>query len=398
MCSGWGGEGKAVHVNIDRKYARQHSHLKRRRVRVLVIAASLVLGMLALPSPVQATHGGNVHCGDSISGTVILSGDVTNPDGTPCTGNGVTLTSGATLNLNGHRILGATIAAGGDEAGILINGASGATVTDTVRPNTNAVTGFDAGVVIIEGCDNTVENVNIVGNVGLDGDYGEGVQVRNARCTSLSGGNKIRNNSIVGNGPYAGLTLLWDSDYNTVEGNNIGASDATHQDIGIRLEQDVTPVPSSCTTVPDVLGARTTDNNLVEANTVNGSAIDGISVLGGHCDAVGNVLDGNTVSENGLNGIRLNNKVTSTHVHRNTVLNNGGAGIKATLNATGNHIHDNVALGNNPVVGGPTVSPLAPPHGDLHEANLPLDPPGCANTWYSNTYVTKHHPLSTCVN
>lgn len=351
------------------------------------------------------TGGGSIapHCGDTLSGpgtaiTYTLSASV------DCTSHYLTPTNGliigadnVTLNLNGHSVIGASVANGGDEAGILIDGVDGATITDSPRPNTDAITGFDAGVVIIEGCNNTVENLNIAGNVGVDGDYGEGVQVRNARCTSLATGNKVRNNSIVGNGPYAGITLLWDSDYNTVEGNNIGADAATIQDIGIRLEQDVTPVPSNCTTVPDVVGARTTDENLVKGNTVNGSAIDGISILGGHCDAILNTIEANTVSENPLNGIRLNNRVKQTTVKDNKVLNNGGAGIKLTLNATGNTIHDNVALGNNPVVGGPVVSPLAPPHGDLHDANPPLDPPGCANNWYSNTYVTKHPPLSTCV-
>lgn len=336
------------------------------------------------------TGGGSIapHCGDTLSGpgtaiTYTLSASV------DCTSHYLTPTNGliigadnVTLNLNGHSVIGASVANGGDEAGILIDGVDGATITDNSQPKGNAVTGFDAGVAIVNGAaNNTVENLTIVGNVGLDGDYGEGVHVNG------SSANIIQNNKLSENGPYAGISLSNNSDGNTVQGNTIAANTVTHQDIAIRLESwdAVSPCP---------------DNNVVDNNVIAGNTLDGISILNGKaCNATGNTLSNNKISGHARDGIRLNARLfldlgvagecrgaAGTQVYGNVTVGNAGAGIRATACVGNSYIHDNTSLDNNPDVAPAVVnSPLLPPHGDLHDNNVDCTPSrpgtGGVNKW-----------------
>lgn len=398
----------------------------RRRGILCVVGAVAIPAALMVPlAPVQASHGGNVHCGVSVTASVSLNADVG-----PCLGHGIIAgADNITIDLNGFAVLGdpGNANTGADEAGIYLNGRTGVVVTDSTAPDpttgkrSNRVTGFDAGVGIVAGSANTIENLNIVANVGTDGPLmGEGVHVNG------SDGNTIRANWISENGPYAGVTLLGDSDGNTLggsaagDGNVIENNNAANQDIGVRLESGTTGTtaePDSCT-----------DGNTVAGNRISGSSIDGISILNGSkCDSTGNTISHNAIYANGRDGVRLNARCfndpaatpsapcptatapnnTVPHgaldnaVEHNSVCGNAGAGIRATFASTGNTITNNQAGDGATMHHGPSVpctpnnvvtaaspvgSPLLPPHGDLNDGNG-----NCLyNTWSANTYTTKN--------
>lgn len=250
-----------------------------RRATMIGCASAVALGAsLTMISPAVAQHK-KVHCGDVITHDTKLN----RPLG-PCSGNGLVVRGkGVTLNLGGYSIR----AANGPEetVGILLDGAKRAVVKNgTVR-------GFDAGVNVDGGSRNTVKGIiarnNINDNVApADPDnptpeeecnFGDGITVTD------SDDNSIRHNHVRGNGPYSGISLVGDSDENTVKkntvaNNNVPNEDAAPgdqgngfcgahfsrpiQDIGIRVEGP---------------GA---NGNQVIKNDVRNSAIGGITIHG----------------------------------------------------------------------------------------------------------------------
>lgn len=377
----------------------------------------IVRGLAALTLPASAMFvgtadahhpGAGTGCGQLVTANLTLTHNVGS-----CAGHGLVVNAdNITINLNGWEIQGdvsANANSGADEAGILISGRTGVVVTDSPVAGTagpgNKVTGFDAGVAIVGGSGNTVKNLNIEGNVGTDGPtMGEGIHVRDTT------GNFIQENRLLANGPYSGITLFENADANYVGtdsagtanlGNTIDATAVTNQDIGIRLES------ASDGTI------ECTDNNKVNFNVITGTVLDGISILNGRCLSSGNEIGHNKVTASGRDGIRLNARIiagfgangrvgaSTTNVHDNEVNGNGGSGIKLTAQALDNDITGNTALGNNPDVAVPpmTVSPLAPPHGDLHDSNVDCGGPGVLkNIWTGNTlHVTEYAPLGSAL-
>lgn len=355
--------------------------MRRTYRRLAVLGAALLMPLVGMAGPAEASH---VACGDTIPAntTTTLDSDVG-----PCSGHGIIMSDGAILDLNGHRVFGPTVAGGGDEAGILFDNVQNAKVTDSSATNvggtwlsTNAVTLFDAGIAMVNGSSgNTVERVNVVGNVGVDGDFGEGIHVRNSDDNTLSG------NNVSGNGPYGAVTFIDDSDGNDLVGSAIAGNVVTHQDIAVRLEVSFLPA------------AGCPDNNVIDGNKIVGNALDGVSILNGPaCDSTGNQITDNQISGHARDGIRLNARLfggincygaEATEVHGNNTSGNGGSGIKATSCVQNSDISGNTSLGNNPAVPPVApVSPLAPPHGDLHDGNVNCG----SNSWSSNTHVTEY--------
>lgn len=336
-----------------------------------------------------------LQCGSTVVGNVKLAADVG-----PCTDDGLKMASNAVLDLNGFRIIGVTAGSAEaglglpniDDAGILFNKVSNAKVTDTTAKlvdgkwiSTNGIIGFDAGVAIINASkNNTVEKVNIAGSAGFDGDYGEGIHVRDSGDSAKPPkyGNRIIGNNVTGSGPYGGITLIDNSDGNVVEGNTVAGNDV-YLDFGIRLEASA--ADKACP-----------DYNTVSNNTVGANTIDGITILNGKaCDTIGTLVSGNKVTGQARDGIRLNGRyfpdllacrgAFNTTVSGNTSSGNGGAGIKVTNCVRGSAISGNTVLGNNPDVAGTVGSPVLPPHGDLHDNNV-----NCGtNTWSNNVHVTE---------
>ncbi|HUP71175.1 MAG TPA: SBBP repeat-containing protein [Acidimicrobiales bacterium] len=325
----------------------------------------------------------------------------------PCPGGGIIITTnGVTLNLGGRKIIGDGNATEMNAGIRIAAGVSNVTITDTTGAN-NLVTGFNAGIMI-EGNNNMVANVNVIGNVGsLLSDYGHGIGVDGSTANQAHT-NTITNNKVVGNGPYAGIYLIGDSDSNTITSNLISANvvpdDTPLQAHGIRLE-------------PLAGADNAPDNNTITSNTVTENGTDGIAVMAvtGTEGPTGNTIGSNTVEANRRDGIRLFARPASgTHdcpgaagdhcstdtsgntISNNTVCANLADGI--AVYGHGNTI-DNNQSGNNEAKVNPGVTPSLPAvcvqNGvlgavgfDLHDSH-PCPP---ANTWTNHTAPTLPPP------
>ncbi|MDQ4132242.1 MAG: right-handed parallel beta-helix repeat-containing protein [Actinomycetota bacterium] len=266
---------------------------------------ALLLGtMVVAATPAAAAH---VQCGQVITQSVRLDGDVG-----PCPGDGLIIrASNITVNLNGHRVFAAQPNGPLENVGIRMGMVSGVTVQN------GTVEGFDAGVFINGGGNNTIQRLTVRNNINDMAEpfafvAGQGTaqqpdvasgrvtaQEWNAQMlcffgdgitTESSDNNLIQHNRVLDNGPFGGITLVGDSDgnriqHNQVAGNNIsnwttrangqagtGLCGATLpgapgmqrgrevQAIGIRLEGP---------------GA---DDNVIQHNVVTQSALVGISI------------------------------------------------------------------------------------------------------------------------
>lgn len=289
--------------------------------RALAAGALGLAGLAAVAGPVDAAPP-SVKCGMRISQDTTLTADVG-----PCANDGIVIAAdGVTLDLAGHTVSGKV--ARSNQSGILFKGVSGSTVKN------GTVTGFDAGVNVEGGSGNTVREVTARDNVnhsvvsGNDWpcDLGDGITVSESR------GNRILNNIVTKNGPYSGISIVGNSDSNTVAGNDVYANDIPNrqpdgttapcgapfarpnQDIGIRIEGP----GADANVVGDARfneGTRAAPNFVDYAgNTVTDNQLYGITIHGYVCnpregDPPGannaqNIIRSNTVTGNGFAGER----------------------------------------------------------------------------------------------
>lgn len=206
-----------------------------------VLAATLAFLMVAtlLVVPAEAD---DVECGDVITENVTLTHDLG-----PCEGDGLIVQADdVTVDLGGHRVFATSETNGPEEnVGIRLGRVEGVTVRN------GTVEGFDAGVFIAFGGSNTIERVTARNNINdmeepwrfepgsapsEQPDVQEGnvtAQQWNAEMlcllgdgitTESSNDNVIRHNTVVGNGPYGGITLVGESSGNRVEKNTVDAN------------------------------------------------------------------------------------------------------------------------------------------------------------------------------
>jgi parallel beta-helix repeat protein len=231
-------------------------------------------------------------CGATVTSSVTLTADV---GPCPYSADGIdVVASNVTVNLNGHSITGtdATNATVDEPLGIGLMNVSHVTVEG---PGT--VSGFDAGIAVNGGGNNTITGLTVENNIahviltgGVDQtnpeatpcDYGDGI------ITDNSNNNLITKNTATNNGPFDGIALVDSSNYNQVTNNNSYNNDVSniiagganvgtpgpcgpfgavtvgqgrpHQDIGIRIE-----------------GPGATHNVLAN-NTSTGNQLEGISI------------------------------------------------------------------------------------------------------------------------
>jgi parallel beta-helix repeat protein len=311
----------------------------------------------------------NPTCGQEITEDTTLVADLT------CAGGPALIVAAddVILDLGGHTISGDP-KSGVDAPGIVVRGARGATVRN------GTVQHFACGVEIDGGARNLVQNVTVQDNVGTQtGNYGDGIVVNESHE------NRIEGNTVRGNGPFSGITLLGASQHNIVRHNVVmdnnmmqsGDPNAGFQDSGIRIEGP---------------GA---SHNDVDSNTITGSGADGITLLpvcldpgsnppcvgvppNAHNRIINNISNGNgNVASGGGDGIRVfdvPNPLAAIHttIADNCTNGNTEYGINFDAGSTDNKAIRNSAHGNGSY--------------DGFDANT--DPPCAANTWLENDFGT----------
>lgn len=345
-----------------------YEHATANGVRTVLITAALAL-LIVSTVLVGSAHAEDLGCGDVIAQDTKLTADVG-----PCAGTGLIVAAdGVTLDLGGHTIMGDPEArsaneelgpTGRDRAGIVLRQVRDVTVTN------GAVTGFDAGVAIVGGADNTVRRVTAHDNVNyrlitgrdarpadvdpMEGPFcwfGEGIAVLN------SPRNLIEHNLLVGNGPFSGVSLVGDSDDNVASKNRVYDNDLLNEspngDVticgGLGQEQ---PQPMTAGRHVQDIGIRVegpgAERNLIEDNHIVRAGLAGIMVHGHNARAglpanSHTVIRRNRVFETGtvgqglerqLHGIMLHhsgasavNAPHSTLIEGNTSSHNFGGGI-----------------------------------------------------------------------
>lgn len=337
----------------------------------------------ATPARQRNPRAGEVTCGQVITQNTVLRNDVG-----PCPGDGIVIgADNVFLNLNGHRVLGNSDHGGsGEFAGIRLPGRTGVTVTG--RPGGQAsgqmatVSGFEAGVVVDGGSANTVEQLTVRDNIGIDDPFnaelGDGIIVFD------SPGNRILNNVVVHNGIFDGIGVLGEtSDNTTIQGNTVedtvGPADGGPAGQGIIVngaEGSTFGQPQ----VTRIVGTTTADN------TVRRNASAGISNINNNdASIVRNVVEDNGLTNLGGNGIGVQaglgggrgGVATRVLVENNEVHGNGESGIKIVRGTHENRIINNDAANNDAA------------HEffrsfDLHDETQDCD----SNFWYGNIWGT----------
>jgi len=296
------------------------------RVRVLgMLAATMSAATgLGLADVAEAA----VACGQTITQSTTLTADVG-----PCPADAIIVgADNITLNLNGFRVFGTPNA--GDGAGVLVKFRTGVTVTG------GTVHDFDGGVVILGGSNNTVSYVTARDNIGASAghmgaaitQYGDGILVQG------SSGNRVLNNRAINNGWSGGITLtIGDSDHpaippalvnnNLVQGNIVSGNVACRvgpfcDNDGIRVEPRV---GGTCLTGAVICPG---PGNRIIGNTVHNNGLDGISLFG---FTTNNVVSDNIVYGNGFNGAVAGDGIrvfgSNNQILRNSADSNRAAGI-----------------------------------------------------------------------
>ncbi len=269
---------------------------RRGRIAAGSALALIVATTTAVQSSAAAAAAG-VACGDVLTKSTTLTADVG-----PCAGTGDGIIIGAdriTLDLAGHRIFRTGDPA--DNAGVRLGRRQDVTVKG------GSVSGFGTGVAIQGGSGNTVDRMDIHGNVGLldgSGDLGDGIGIFN------SSRNVVANSRIAGNGPYEGIGVFGNGKLgrnttkdnvirgNTIENNNVlrtdgGGLEPITLDDGINLGAGLNG------------GSHTSIlNNVIRGNGLNG--IDACSIRGNPCFTDHNVIRGNLIEANGFGNLNTN--------------------------------------------------------------------------------------------
>lgn len=247
-----------------------------------------------------------VRCGAVITKNTTLAADVG-----PCPGYGLIVgASNITLDLNGHRVSGDPQARQSpDKPGLLLRGVSRVTIMS------GTVEGFDAGVTIMGGGTNTVKKVTAKDNVnyrvvtGRDSQRADVVSADGPFCdlgdgiaVFSSGRNILKQNKIIGNGPFSGVALIGGASDNVVSENRFLDNDVlndTPQGWGTICGADIDgpaddPPPFEPPPDPPIDCCDTTGRHVQDV----GVRIEGPG-------AKRNLVDGNQIRTSGLMGIMV---------------------------------------------------------------------------------------------
>ncbi|CAN5148265.1 hypothetical protein BH18ACT4_BH18ACT4_04920 [soil metagenome] len=313
-----------------------------RRLAAGLSAIALGTTVLALSgaAPAQANH---IACGAMITTDIVLDSDIG-----PCSGMGLHVAAhNITVDLNGYRIIGNNRF--GDTAGVHLMDVHGVTVKN------GTVEGFDGGVIIEGGSQNTVQGITARDNIGNgDCNFGDGIGMFDSHDNTITG------NQAIHNGPYSGISAVGDSDNNLISGNtaaenNVNSSCSGGEDEGIRIEG---PGASGNRVENNVItksllagvglhgyvcsGPQSGEPNTgttVVGNTIsrsnggaNSGAPAGIAILrqgpaGIVCPSYANTIENNTSTQNQADGVFVSSDSANNFIRGNTVKSNGRDGI-----------------------------------------------------------------------
>lgn len=296
--------------------------------RALVASGFVAGGLAVLPGSAGAAH---VAPCMTITGNTTLTGNVVG-----CTGHGIIIAAdNITLDLNGYTVTGDNGEA--EQAGILFDDVEGSTVMN------GTVTGFDAGVSIEGGGGNTVTGLTVADNVNdmietldprtiivnrmtgptpqqmlqiaaITCNYGDGI------TTLDSSNNTITGNTVTGNGPYSGISLVGDSNGNTVSDNEVHENDLLNNGVTDGAGNDIfvnntVGSPTRGFHVPAGTPGAIRPQSMCGATEIGTPGMGrgrevqsiGIRVEGPGADE--NIVDSNTVTKGGLAGISIHSYV-----------------------------------------------------------------------------------------
>ncbi len=391
---------------------------KFKRLTGALAATGLGLSGLALAaSPAGAMHNSQPPC-MTITQNTTLTGNVG-----PCSGHGIVIAAdNVTLDLNGFTVQGQQTPM--EQAGVFFDNVSGSTVKN------GTVTGFDAGVYIEGGGGNTVTGITATNNVNdkmepidpftirtpgqttpltpqqqhdidlVTCELGDGI------TTFDSDNNVISNNTVTGNGPLSGISLVGDSDGNLVSKNEVHENDLTNNGVVDAAGNPVfvvnnrhVPAGTPGATRPQSMCGGTAigtpgmsrgrevqsvgiriegpgaNNNVIDKNTVTKSALAGIAIhshiqnpaapnVPAQQPNTGNVISKNSVSQTGVDTVQLDSfadgiaslssgpigTVTmppfNNTFEKNVSFNNMRHGLALHTLTTGNVVDKNTVYGN----------------------------------------------------
>ncbi|MGI9022839.1 MAG: NosD domain-containing protein [Acidimicrobiales bacterium] len=326
------------------------------------MAAAVALALLMLSTGlVDTAAAAPLACGTVITKTTVLTANVG-----PCPGTGLVIAAdNITVDLNGHRVSGNPQARGSgpDQAGVVLRQVRGVTLRNgTVR-------GFDAGVLIAGGGRNTVIDIRAVDNVNYrvvtgrnsqpsddpgtpSCDLGDGIAVL------ASNGNRLSNNTVVGNGPYSGVALIEQSNRNTVVDNDVTDNDLLNrppgggQTVCGGQPGELGPLGRLVQGVGVRIEGPGAQHNVVAGNRIVRSALAGVMVTAfrnafPQANNGFNQIVGNTISKTGLRTREVQNFFDEYHSSGILLHNAGTTEVSLSYGNTvaGNNTSDNVGGG-----------------------------------------------------
>ena len=310
-------------------------------------------------------HGVSIS-GASAGGNIIQANFIgTNPAGTAAIGNGQTGVSGT----GGVRILSA--------ANTIVGGATAA--------ERNVISGNFAEGVLIEGLGSN--GTTVQGNfIGTNASGAAAVANGNDGIQIKAGAHSVTGNVLSGNGDDGIEIQSASSGSNVVQGNLIGTNAAGTAALpngsdGVEIQgSSNNQIGGTTTGERNVIAANTSDGIEILAdvsggstgNQIRGNQIglgDGGQVLGNtrngiNLDAASaTTVSGNTIANNGLAGVFVNDPATGNTVRQNSIFSNGGLGIDlavgAAMGVTPNDAGDADA-GANDLQNFPTITSVTP--------------------------------------
>jgi uncharacterized repeat protein (TIGR01451 family) len=274
--------------------------------------------------------------------------------------------------------------------GIEIDGASGNTIGGpTSTPGTapgNLIEGYQAGIYLFDGAANNVIQGNAIRSNGIStsGNGGQelgGILLTNA-SNNMIGGTAAGAGNDLSNNHGSGVVIFNSGSGNTLASNHISNNSSTGvyilnaggNHVGVNGAGNT--IIGNAASGVDLEGSGASGNTVL-ANTIQGSGQDGVYIFNAPGNLIGGTSpgDGNTIENNGFNGVHLEGSgATGNTVEGNTIANeSAGYGVLIENGATGNTIGGagsaansfaNNALGNVQVL----INGL-PPSGDPSGGN-----------------------------